>query len=90
MGLQYNVQYVSICDMCCIILESFSHWLYITSLAVSTSDSGGLDTMEYILIGIGGAILLGILILGFCIICVCCVRYHRRPKIYSPSKGLVI
>ena len=86
MCLQYNVRYVSICDMCCIILESF-HWLYITSLAV---DSGGLDAMEYILIGIGGAILLGILILGFCIICVCCVRYHRRPKIYSPSKGLVI
>ena len=46
--------------------------------------------MEYILIGIGGAILLGILILGFCIICVCCVRYRRRPKIYSPTKGLVI
>ena len=81
----YNTQN----NMCCIIQESF-YWLYITSLALTSESSDGLGEMEYILIGIGGAILVGILILGFCIICVCCVRYRRRPKIYSPSKGLVI
>ena len=62
---------------------------YIIILGVATAANTGLDTMEYVLIGIGGAILLGILILVMCIICVCCVRYRRRPKIYSPSKGLV-
>ena len=62
--------------------------LHIVAMEQSGDDEG-LGTTEYILIGIGAAILLGILILFICICCVCYVR-RRRPKIYSPSKGSVL
>ncbi|XP_065888354.1 cell adhesion molecule DSCAM-like isoform X3 [Dysidea avara] len=57
------------------------------TMSISSGSSDGLETTEWILIGVGAAILLGIIILIICIICICCVRYRRRPTIYSPSKG---
>jgi len=54
---------------------------------VSSDSSDGLETTEWILIGVGAAILVGIIILVICIVAICCVRYRQRPTIYSPSKG---